>query len=140
MPILISLLLTLLVGCQSSHRRQNEFNSIEMGMRKRDVLNIAGNPRHTDRKSGTDRWYYYLIQDDPESQRVIHFKNSKVIYKGQRTEPRLTAEEADSIKAPRDTKIQPYIRSLSDKELKDLIKKDLRKKTKKKIKPRFEEI
>ena len=137
MPILISLLFIILSGCQSNQRRLDEFGAIEMGMRKRDVLDVAGNPRFTNRKKDIDRWFYYLVPEEPQSIRVVHFKNNQVIYKGHRQEAQLSVEEIESVNKPR---VKPYIRSLSDDELKELIKKDMRKEKKKKPKPRYEDI
>lgn len=106
-------------------------------MRKRDVLDLAGNPRFTDRKKGIDRWYYYLEPERPSSIREVHFRDNIVIYKGKRIQPDLTVEEEEAVRAP---KPKPYIKSMSDEELKGLIKKELKKEKKKKKKPRYEKI
>ena len=140
MPFAFLIFIIIFGGCQANQKRLDDYNNIELGMRKRDVLDVAGNPRFTDRRDSVDRWYYYLVPEDPKSVRVVHFKENIVIYKGEHVEPSLTAAEADALKEPEPP---AYIRTLSDEELKEMIKKDIRKeKKKKKEKPQsnFEKI
>lgn len=140
MPFVILFFAVIFAGCTTSEKRLNDYNNIEIGMRKRDVLDAAGNPRFTDRRDSVDRWYYYLVPEEPSSMKVVHFKDNIVIYKGDHVEPSLTAKDADRLKEPEPP---PYIRTMSDEELKEVIKKDIRrdkKKKQEKPEPTFEKI
>ncbi|MCJ8275452.1 MAG: hypothetical protein HRT44_12665, partial [Bdellovibrionales bacterium] len=50
--LLISTLLIFNISCSAKKRRVDNYEDISIGMRKRDVLDTAGNPRFTDRRDG----------------------------------------------------------------------------------------
>lgn len=126
--ILLALLCSLLLtACSSKDWREREFNSIELGMSKSEVLDQAGPPHWSDRYDGYDRWIYYMNPERKHQERVVYFKQGVVIQKGLKEKPFLSAEEMEEVKAPR-IKTKPYKRKYSDEQLKKIIKKEIQKK------------
>lgn len=129
------------VGCQSRQPAQ-AFGRLKLGLLKGDVLAIMGSPARSTRKKGIDRWYYYMEPENPNSLKVLHFDQSRLIYKGDPIKPLLTAEEMEEIKKQynhqgQGKKPKPFKRSVSDKALKEMIKKEMKSEKKK---SRFEEL
>ena len=127
-------------ACSSSQWRQQEFSDIRMGMKKSEVIEVAGPPHWSDRYRGLDRWAYYLEPGDRQTERVVYFKDGKVLQKGERNKPLLSAEEADSIKEPRPAKQKPFKPSMTEDQLRKEIKKEIKKAKKTKKKPRYESL
>ena len=103
-------------------------------MQKADVLELMGSPVSTSRKYGADRWYYYIKPGNKKSKRVLYFDEGFLIYRGRIIPPPISAEEADMLKEPKQ-KAEPMgstRRSMTDEELRALIKKEIRKKKRKK--------
>ena len=138
MKPLLFLLFFLVAACSSQQTRIEEFNSIQLGMVKSDVIAKAGAPYWSDRKKGQDRWIYYMNPKDREQEKVVYFEDGKVVAIGARKKSTLSADEMDAIKEKK-IKTKPHKRKYSDKELKQIIKKEL-KKSKKKSETKFEKI
>ena len=134
--ILSALILLVLLGCNSAEKRKMEFEKIELGMIKSEVLEVAGPPFWSDRSNGMDRWIYYMEPDTKQIEKVVYFKEGRVFQKGVRQKPTLTAEEMEEVKKPRvkSTNVKPYERKYSDDELKKIIKKEIKKQKPKKSK------
>ena len=56
MLAIITVIGSLLVGCQTNMLR--EYQKINPGMEKDDVLKVMGSPQRTQRFHGKDRWTY----------------------------------------------------------------------------------
>lgn len=127
MRILLISTSLLLMSCQLWISRQDEFDSVQVGMTKPEVIEALGSPSWSDRKNGEDRWIYFLAPHDRSSEKLVYFKKGVVSRKGLRDKPTLTAEELDALKKERP---QPYSHkpSVSENELREIIKKEIEKK------------
>ena len=134
------LLLTTLTACQQAKKRHQEFSSIEMGMLKSEVLDVAGSPHWSDRHMNMDRWIYYLEPGKKQTERVVYFKNGQVFQKGQRIKPLLSAEEMEDIKKPRSPRTTEFQPSMDEEQLRRVIKKEIQKSKKNRKNPNFEAI
>ncbi len=85
----------ILLSCQTPMHQS--FSRIHNEMNKDEVLEILGNPKHTQRAYGEDRWVYKYFHNDHLQVKHVHFKNGKVIYFGNKPKPKLSAEEQDKI-------------------------------------------
>ena len=135
--------LFIVLGCQSKPPVKQAFQELKLGALKGDVLETMGSPVRSTRKKGVDRWYYYLTPEASKSIRVLHFKKGVLVYKGEPVKPLLTADEMEEIKQQykhqgQGKKIKPFKRSVSDKQLKKIIKKEIKGESKKNS--RFEEL
>ncbi len=115
-----------LVSCNLIETRKQEFRNIKKNMTKSQVLGVAGSPHWSDRKGDHDRWFYYIDPHDRNTERVVYFKNNKVIKKGYRKKPSEGPKllKKDSVRSGSDEPIP------SEEELRELIKKEIRKKSK----------
>ena len=116
----------LLASCQLWTTRQDEFNQVQIGMTKPEVIEVLGSPSWSDRKEGEDRWIYFLDPQDRSSERLVYFKEGIVSRKGLRDKPTLTAEEMEAIKKDR-PKTYTHQPSVSENELRKIIKKEIEK-------------
>ena len=133
MKIFLWMTFILFVGCQSKPLIDRYYD-VEIGAHKGDVLATLGSPRSSRRISGLDHWYYNLRPGHRNSRRVLIFDEGFLSYKGPLVPPPITAAEADQLKKPR-VKAKPkptYKRALSDKALRQIIKKDMKVKKQKK--------
>lgn len=138
--VFLSLLL-ILNNCSTQQKRVEEFEAIRIGMLKSEVLHTAGAPHWSDRYHDLDRWIYYLKPKDRQTERVVYFRNGKVVLKGERIKPTLTAEEAEAIKQPKPpTTTSSFKPSMTEEEVRAAIKKEIKKKEGKKKQPHFEEL
>ena len=110
---LLTQTMTLSVGCQSaphyeSHPRFNNFQSIQLGMDKGKVIEVAGNPTSTRRWQGLDRWIYIFPPTPADHApahpaqalvKEVHFKEGIVVHIGDPVKPALSAEEQDRANA-----------------------------------------
>ena len=126
MKLLLIGLCLLIVSCSSRDKRQEEFKNIEIGMVKSEVLDVAGPPYWSDRKNNEDRWIYYMDPEDKDTERIVYLKNNKVVRKGLRELPLLSAEEMEAIKKERPD-LKPHKPSVSEEELREIIKKEIEK-------------
>lgn len=138
MKIYLNVFILVLVGCASPHPPDDEFNKISLGMLKSEVLDVAGTPRWTDRHKGQDVWIYLMKPNDRSSEQLVYFEDGKVVQKGTRNTPALTADEMDSIKNDSGKPIT-YKPSLSEEELRKVIKKEVEEKNPPK-KEKFEKL
>ncbi len=140
---LFSLIIFLLILTHCSHSeysRRLEFESIKMGMVKSEVLDSAGPPHWSDRNKGMDRWFYYLEPGDRQTEKVVYFKEGRVFRKGLRDQPLLTAEEAEEIKRPKVPLPKPFKPSMTEKQLRKAIKKEIKKNKRHKRKSQYETL
>ncbi len=127
MRILLISTFLLLMSCQLWTSRQDEFNDVQLGMTKPQVIEVLGSPSWSDRKNGEDRWIYFLDPQNRSSERLVYFKKGVVSRKGLRDKPMLTAEEMDALKKERPQSFT-HKPSVSEKELRKIIKKEIEKK------------
>lgn len=111
-----------------------------MGMQKSEVMSVAGPPSWSNRVRSVDRWFYYMVPGDRQTVRVVYFRNGKVFRKGLRDKPALTAEEAEALKHPAPKDQKPFQPSLSEDELRQEIKKEIRKQESKSKKRKLETL
>lgn len=76
----VTLIVFFLVGCQTSQIRN--FERIEVGWRKTDVVELLGSPNGTERVRGKDIWTYILYEEGVRYQREVEFTEGKVTYTG----------------------------------------------------------
>lgn len=127
--------LLVITSCNSVGRRTQEFEKIELGMVKSEVLDVAGPPFWSDRYEGMDRWIYYMEPNTKQIEKVVYFKEGQVFQKGYREKPTLSAEEMEEIKKPRvktSTDEKTFTPKYSDEELRQIIKKEINKQQPKK--------
>ena len=136
MSVWLTLFFCVLAGCNLVEIREREFGNIEKGMTKSEVLGVAGSPHWSDRKRGQDRWFYRINPHDRETERIVYFENNKVVGKGHRKN--LSPDDKEKPKAG-STHSKPHKPSVSEEELRRLIKEEIKKKSKSKTK-KFEKI
>ena len=105
-----------LTSCQAFQSYEERFANIKIGMVKSEVIDVAGPPRWSDRKKGQDRWIYFINAEDHNTERVVYFENGKVIKKGLREKPAISAEDMDRVNEGKQTDIKVKPR-MSDEEL-----------------------
>ena len=88
---------TLLVSCQSLSVA--DFDNLEEGLTKNQVLDLYGNPNRTGRWKGKDQWTYIFVDKNLDTklpqERHIYFEAGKTVKVTSPTEPKLSAEERD---------------------------------------------
>lgn len=114
-----------LTSCQTD--RVAEYDAVEIGMAKSEVLDIAGPPHWSDHTEGHDRWIYYMKPETRQQERIVYFQHGMVVKKGLREKPVLTAQEMEEIKKPRQKKIM-FKPKYTDEQLKKIIKKEIKQK------------
>ncbi len=68
---------------------QHSFESdLKVGMDKAEVLELVGGPQLTKRRNSEDVWQYVFYNGEQKTTKELHFKNNKVIYKGEPVTPR----------------------------------------------------
>lgn len=100
--ILLGLLF--LSACQTP--RIVEFESVNLGEQKTDVIEAVGNPTVAQRKSGQDRWIYRLYDKDILVEKWVIFQEGYVVYKGDPVPPLISAEEQDLINIKQNIELQ----------------------------------
>lgn len=68
------------IGCQSSPLK--DFSELKVGMEKGEVLDILGNPNHSGRFHGKDRWTYVFYDNKIRYKKEVHFDQGHVVYLG----------------------------------------------------------
>lgn len=84
----------LLAGCATNMREQ--FDRVQVGMEKNDVLNLMDSPQRTQRWHGMDRWTYIFYDQDVRYEKEVHFADGKANYVGEVYKPEVSAEEQDA--------------------------------------------
>ncbi len=90
-PIKYSLLLwsfLLFTACASHPELHDLETKVSGGMDKDEVLDVMGNPQLTKRRQSQDIWQYYFYEGDNRTIKEVHFKDGKVIYKGDPAAPK----------------------------------------------------
>lgn len=82
------------IGCAHSDQ---SVQKVQVGMTKAEVLELAGNPRHTTRKHGLDVWLYIEDRGTTSVKTEVFFDEGKVKHIG----------EADSYQPSGATKAKP---------------------------------
>lgn len=94
---LVSLFITtlLLTGCTISQKKQ--FEKVEVGMEKDQVLGLLDSPQRTQRWHGLDRWTYIFYDENLRLEKEIHFNEGKANYVGDVYAPPVAAEDQDKL-------------------------------------------
>lgn len=101
-------------------------------MTKGQAVELMGSPVAATRKNSIDYWYYYLNPGERLNKRVLHFEEGRLIYRGPPVPPPLSAEQADLLKEKENEshlgpqEPQKFKRPYTDKELRQLLKKEVR--------------
>jgi hypothetical protein len=74
---------------------KKDFDKIQPGMYKFDVVDIMGVPDATYRRDGNDRWIFRYFENNQNMTKEVHFNESKVIYSGDPVKPEVSADEQD---------------------------------------------
>ncbi|MFZ4404459.1 MAG: outer membrane protein assembly factor BamE domain-containing protein [Pseudobdellovibrionaceae bacterium] len=84
------------LGCQTSMVKQ--FEQIQSGQSKHDVLELMGSPQSSQRFHGKDRWVYVLYKDGQAVEKEVHFTEGAVSYFGGPWQPEQdkTAQQVDA--------------------------------------------
>jgi outer membrane protein assembly factor BamE (lipoprotein component of BamABCDE complex) len=93
--VIVNALFFAVLACQTS--RAKEVQGIHVGMAKDQVLEAAGNPTRTDRKSGQDRWMYVIPEETQDAVTEVRFTEGRVTYVGAPLLPKISAEEQDKL-------------------------------------------
>lgn len=91
--LLYSLYGLLLVGCATNMQKQ--FERVQVGMEKTEVLSLMESPQRTQRWHGLDRWTYIFYNDGNRFEKEVHFSDGKATYVGEVFQPPVTASEQD---------------------------------------------
>lgn len=75
----------ILIGCQTSMYHQ--FEQVNLGMDKDDVLQIMGSPQRTQRWRGKDRWTFVFYEDRIRFEKEVQFHEGIATYVGQIWQP-----------------------------------------------------
>lgn len=94
--------------------QKKQFEQVQVGMDKGQVLDIMDSPQKTERHHGQDRWIYYIensdatnpVQHDQKVEKQIYFENGKSTYVGDPIKPLISAEEQDRINEEQNIAIQ----------------------------------
>lgn len=100
--ILIILSYFTLLACQTSPLKQ--FQSIQPGMDKDNVLETMGSPYSNVRSKGLDKWTYVFYDNQLRYEKEIHFKSGHVTYVGDPKQPEVTADAVEIKKSEEDKK------------------------------------
>lgn len=73
------------VGCQTSMIKQ--FNQVQSGMDKDDVLEIMGSPSRSERFHGKDRWTYVFYDQQIRHEKEVQFFQGSAVYVGDIWQP-----------------------------------------------------
>ena len=91
----LSPILIIICACQTTSFLQ-DFKTLRIGMDKSDVVEALGTPKKTERKEEKDWWYYSVFENTKNYERLVVFKDNKMIYAGR--VPNLNhGEDADTI-------------------------------------------
>lgn len=69
-----------MIGCQTSMYQQ--FEQVNVGMDKDDVLQIMGSPQRTQRWRGKDRWTFVFYEDRIRFEKEVQFHEGIATYVG----------------------------------------------------------
>ena len=95
--LILATLLTL-VDCTSMPTSE-ALDRVHPGMDKNDVLELAGNPRHSYRSQSRDNWVFRYFRDGKEHIRRVQFENGRVVSVGPAALKRGVNGDVDDSKA-----------------------------------------
>lgn len=83
--LFIYVFISISIGCQTSMYQQ--FEQVNVGMDKDDVLQIMGSPQRTQRWRGKDRWTFVFYEDRIRFEKEVQFQEGVATYVGQTWQP-----------------------------------------------------
>lgn len=105
--------LSLVCACTTIEQKK-QFEQVQVGMDKGQVLEIMDSPQRTERHHGQDRWTYFIqnseaqnpIQQEQQLEKQIYFENGKSTYVGDPIKPLISAETQDRINEEQNIALQ----------------------------------
>lgn len=91
--VLLFIMMLLLTGCTISQKKQ--FEKVEVGMEKDQVLGLLDSPQRTQRWHGLDRWTYIFYDENHRLEKEVHFNEGKASYVGDTYAPPISANDQD---------------------------------------------
>lgn len=94
--------------------QKKQFEQVQVGMDKGQVLEIMDSPQRTERHHGQDRWTYFIenseaqnpIQREQKLEKQIYFENGQSTYVGDPIKPLISAEVQDRINEEQNIALQ----------------------------------
>lgn len=83
-----------LLACTTNMREQ--FQRVQVGMEKDEVLALMDSPQRTQRWHGMDRWTYIFYDENHRQEKEVHFSQGRANYVGDTYKPEISAEERDA--------------------------------------------
>lgn len=82
-------------ACQSSAKK--DFERIQTGMEKVEVLDIMGDPQRKRRSQSVDHWTYVFYDEKKRVEKEVQFADGVATYVGDVKVPTVSAEEQDRL-------------------------------------------
>ena len=109
----LSLLSVLLfIGCATTQKQQ--FEKVQMGMEKDQVLALMESPQRTQRWHGMDRWTYIYYEDNQRVEKEVQFSEGKATYVGDVFKPAVSAEEQDTANENSNREVEALVQARKD--------------------------
>lgn len=90
---------------------REQFERVQVGMEKDDVLGLMDSPQRTQRWHGMDRWTYIFYTDGTRYEKEVHFADGKAKYVGEVFVPAVSAEEQDRINEESNRQVEALAQS-----------------------------
>lgn len=98
-----------LSGCAYNQKKQ--FEAVQVGMEKGQVLEIMDSPQRTQRWHGMDRWTYIFYENDQRIEKEVHFAEGKANYVGEVFQPKISAVEQDQINEQSNLEVEALVQA-----------------------------
>lgn len=98
-----------LSGCAYSQKKQ--FDKVQVGMEKNDVLELMDSPQRTQRWHGMDRWTYIFYENDQRQEKEVHFSDGKANYVGEVFQPKVSASEQDQMNENSNQEVEALVQA-----------------------------
>ena len=85
----------LFAGCSLSQKKQ--FEHVQVGMDKGEVLGLLESPQRTQRWHGMDRWTYIFYDENQRQEKEVHFQEGRANYVGDVYVPAVSADQQDKL-------------------------------------------
>jgi outer membrane protein assembly factor BamE len=105
----ISLMLN---ACATNMGRQ--FERVQVGMEKDQVLALMDSPQRTQRWKGLDRWTYIFYVDGVRQEKEVQFRQGTATYAGPPPKPEITAQEIDQKNEKENTELEAALKQQID--------------------------
>lgn len=110
--VLLCLSVMFLSGCTISQKKQ--FEKVQVGMDKDQVLTLLDSPQRTQRWHGMDRWTYIFYEQDFRFEKEIHFDEGNAKYVGDVYKPEISADEQDKKNEAANLEVEALLQARKD--------------------------